>query len=78
MALIKAVTEEAERRARALTLTLVKEVTSSSKTIVAAAREAKKAFEEDRTDAGYAAIGYNATVTLGGGEHAPELPIALE
>jgi hypothetical protein len=53
---VSAVTEEAESRVKALKLDVMKVVLSSSKTIVDTVKEAKKAFKEDRTDAGYAAI----------------------
>jgi len=53
---VRAVTEEAESQARALKLDMMKVVLNSSKTIIDTAREAKKAFEEERIEAGYAAI----------------------
>ena len=56
VAVIQAVTEDTERRAKALNLTMVRQVLSSSKTIVDAVKEAKRAFEEDRAEAGYAAL----------------------
>jgi hypothetical protein len=53
----KLVTEQAESRAKALHFPLVKEAANSSRTIVDAVKEAKKALEEDRAEARYAAIG---------------------
>ncbi len=56
VAVIQAVTDEAERRAKTQHLAVVRQVLTSSQAIVEGLQEAKKAFDEARPEAGYAAL----------------------